>query len=328
MRLIKLFNCFILLFILVSCVSEDYGDKPVIVSIIKEENSKKFNAIEKGLIDQISLDKLNVKINFYTSNGDDASIIEIANNVREDNSSIAVVIGEEAVLLSMNIIVPQSILFAGCFDNLSLSAIEKGRVQNNNITGVYGNLDITKYLKIISESSVNSLGYLYSKNSEVSENISEYLAKYCSNENIHYYPIPAESDYTVNDIENIISSLDIDYLFTAKDDYINDNIYNIDNLCRKYSIPIINTDIENALNADILFSLDCNYYYLGRKLAELLKDVIDNEGSTDSIDFIEVSDSYRVLINEDTAKLYRINFTEKILEESYFIIEDKKVIRR
>ena len=64
MRLIKLF--FILLFILVSCVSEDYGDKPVIVSIIKEENSKKFNAIEKGLIDQISLDKLNVKINFYT----------------------------------------------------------------------------------------------------------------------------------------------------------------------------------------------------------------------------------------------------------------------
>ena len=326
MRLIKLF--FILLFILVSCVSEDYGDKPVIVSIIKEENSKKFNAIEKGLIDQISLDKLNVKINFYTSKGDDASIIEIANNVREDNSSIAVVIGEEAVLLSMNIIVPQSILFAGCFDNLSLASIEKSRVQNNNITGVYGNLDITKYLKIISESGVNSLGYLYSKNSEVSENISEYLAKYCSNESINYYPIALEADYTINDIENIISSLDIDYLFIAKDDYINDNIYNIDHLCRKYSIPIINTDIENALNADILFSLDCNYYYLGRKLAELLKDVIDNEGSTDSIDFIEVSDSYRVLINEDTAKLYRINFTEEILKDSYFVIEDKKVIRR
>ncbi|MDA1467297.1 hypothetical protein OGZ02_00220 [Brachyspira hyodysenteriae] len=52
---------------------------------------------------------------------------------------------------------PQSILFAGCFDNLSLSSIEKVRVQNNNITGVYGNLDITKYLKRISESDVNSL---------------------------------------------------------------------------------------------------------------------------------------------------------------------------
>ena len=72
----------------------------VIISIIKENNTRKFDSIEKGFLDQIHLDNLDVHINFYTSNGDDLSIIEIANKVRNDNSTIAVVMGENAALVS------------------------------------------------------------------------------------------------------------------------------------------------------------------------------------------------------------------------------------
>ena len=120
----------LLLLLVISCSDEESSNKTFIISLIKEENDKKFNSLEKGLLDQISLDKLNVKINFYTSNGDDSSIIQIANNVRDDNSTIAIVLGENATLLSMNIIVPQSIVFAGSFNHISLSSIEKNKIQN------------------------------------------------------------------------------------------------------------------------------------------------------------------------------------------------------
>lgn len=320
---------FLLLFLLViiSCSNEESSNKTFIVSLIKEENDKKFNSLEKGLLDQISLDKLNVKLNFYTSNGDDASIIQIANNVRDDNSTIAIVLGENTTLLSMNIIVPQSIVFAGCFNHISLSSINKNKIQNNNITGVYVDLDMTKYLKIISDKDIKSLGYLYIGDSRISSHISGDLEKYCKDENIIYHPMEIKDSYTINDIEAVITSKEIDYLFIAKDNYIDDNIYNIDYLCDKHSIPIINTDIENALNSDILFSLDCNYYYLGRKLALLLNEVMKNNGKTEGIEFVEVTDSYEILLNKDISKMYQINFSDKIVEKSSIIISNRNVIK-
>lgn len=111
---------FILIFFAVSCSYEESSKKTTIISVIKEKNTRKYNSIEKGLLDQINSDGMDVYINFYSLDNDELSIIRTANNVRDDNSSIAIVIGENATLLSMNIIVPQTIIFAGCFDDLSI----------------------------------------------------------------------------------------------------------------------------------------------------------------------------------------------------------------
>ena len=318
----------LLIFLLVSCRNEDNSNQTTIVSIIKEKNSRKYDSIEKGLLDQINSDGIDVHINFYSLDNDELSIIRTANNVRDDNSSIAIVIGENATLLSMNIIVPQSIIFAGCFDNLSLSNIAKNKIQNNNITGVYVDLDVTKYIGTISENNVQSIAYLYTKNSAMSANTSKHITQYCNNANIKYYPLEIEKDFNSHDIENIIKHKDIDYMILANEEYINNNIYSIAYLCDKYSIPLINTDISEAVNTAILFSLDFNYYYLGRQLALLLDDVINNNRKTDRLNFVQLSDSYRILINEDVANEYNIKFTEEIVDKSSIIIKDGKVIRK
>ena len=234
----------------VSCRNEESSKKTTIISIIKEKNTRRYNSIEKGLLDQINSDGMDVHINFYSLDNDDLSIIRTANNVRDDNSSIAIVIGENATLLSMNIIVPQSIIFAGCFDNLSLSNIAKNKIQNNNITGVYVDLDVTKYIGTISENNVQSIAYLYTKNSAMSANTSKHITQYCNNANIKYYPLEIEKDFNSHDIENIIKHKDIDYMILANEEYINNNIYSIAYLCDKYSIPLINTDISEAVNTN------------------------------------------------------------------------------
>lgn len=325
---IRIIFCLFLFILFASCNNEESHNDKVVVSIIKESNTRNFNSIEKGLLDQIHLDKLDVHINFYTSDGSDTSAIEIANKVRNDNSTIAIVIGENATLVSMNVIVPQSIIFAGCFDYISLESIKRSKIQNNNITGVYGILDITKYLNIISADGLRNLGYLHSKYSRISSHISEELMDYCSRNNINYYPLIIEEDYDINDIERIIVSKNIDYLYLAKEKYISDNIYNIDIICDRYSIPIINTDLEYAFNVDILFSLDFNYYYLGRQLALLLAEVIDNSVSTDGIDFVKADDSYILLLNKDVAESRNITFTENVLTNSSIIISNGNIIRR
>lgn len=319
---------FILIFFAVSCRDEESSKKTTIISVIKEKNTRRYNSIEKGLIDQINSDGMDVYINFYSLDSDELSIIRTANNVRDDNSSIAIIIGENATLLSMNIIVPQSIIFSGCFDDLSISNINRNRIQNNNITGVYVNLDITKYIKMISDKDVDNIAYLYTKNSEMSANISRYISRYCRNENITYHPLIIEGNLDSTDIENNIKSKDIDYIILANEDYINNNIYSIAYLCDKYSIPLINTDISEAVNTVILFSLDFNYYYLGRQLALVLNEVINNNGKTEGLDFLKLSDSYKILVNEDIAEEYDIKLTEEIQDISSFLIKDGKVIKK
>ena len=63
---IKVIFCLFSLILFASCNNEEsYNDK-VIVSIIKESNTRNFNSIEKGLLDQINLDKLDDFILKYT----------------------------------------------------------------------------------------------------------------------------------------------------------------------------------------------------------------------------------------------------------------------
>ena len=315
---------FILIFFAVSCSNEESSKKSTIISIIKEKNTRRYNSIEKGLLDQINSEGMDVHINFYPLDNDESSIIRTANNVRDDNSSIAIIIGENATLLSMNIIVPQTIVFAGCFDDLSISNINRNRLQNNNITGVYVNLDITKYIKMISDKEIDNIAYLYTKNSEMSANISRDIGRYCRNENIKYHPFIIDGDLDSIEMENNIKSREIDYIILANEDYINNNIYSISYLCDKYSIPLINTDISEAVNTAILFSLDFNYYYLGRQLALVLNEVINNNGKTEGVEFLKLSDSYKMLINEDVAEEYDIKFTKEIQDISSFLIKDGK----
>ncbi len=315
-----------ILFSAVCCSNEEHSEIPAAISIIKEDDSRNYNSVEKGFLDQASLDKLNLQINFYTLDRDDLSLIRAANNSVNDNSLVTIIIGENAVLLSMNIIVPQAIIFAGCFDDLSLSNIERSKMQNNNITGVYGDLDITKYIKNISSGNINKLGYLYMKKSRISSYMSEYIAEYCIKENIAFYPFEIEENSSSSDMEKIIGREKLDYILLANDNYIDNNIYSISYICGKYSIPMINTDISDALNAGILFSLDFNYYYLGRELAMLLGKVIENNYKTEGLDFVKVSNAHRILINEDVASSYNIKFTDEILKKSYLIVRDGKAI--
>lgn len=326
--MINRLKIFLLILFAISCSNENKSYENIVVSIIKEKNNRNYNSIEKGLLDQVGLNKLNVQFNFYTLNDDELSTIEVANNVRNDNSNIAIIIGENATLLSMNIIVPQSIIFAGCFDNLSLSNIYRSKIQNNNITGVYAELDVIKYINRISNNETKSLAYLYTKNLRTSIYMSDYIKRYCSNENIEYYPLEIEANNNSYDIENSIKSKKIDYLLLANDNYIDNNIYSISYICEKYSIPMINSDIEDALNVSILFSLDFNYYSLGRELALLLDKVIKNNGKTENIDFVKLENPYKILINEDIAENYDIEFTDEILEKSSLIIKDGNIIRK
>ena len=143
-----------------------------------------------------------------------------------------------------------------------------------------------------------------------------------------YHPLIIDGNLDSIDIENNIKSKNIDYIILANEDYINNNIYSISYLCDKYSIPLINTDISEAVNTAILFSLDFNYYYLGRQLALVLNEVINNNGKTEGVDFLKLSDSYEILVNEDIAEEYDIKLTEEIHNISSFLIKDGKVIKK
>ena len=67
---------------------------------------------------------------------------------------------------------------------------------------------------------------------------------------------------------------------------------------------------------------------MGRELALLLDKIIKNNRKTEGIDFINVSNSYKILLNEDIANHYNIKFSEEILDTSSLIVKDGNIIRK
>lgn len=313
-----------LLFIF-SCGKNVTDNSSISVSILKSKENTPYNAIEHGIIDELSSKNIKIAINQYVSDSSEISTIELANKIKEDNSSIAISIGRTATLLSMNIIVPQLIVFTGIIDNKTLDSIIKNKFQNNNITGVYSILDIKPYIKDISAiSNVKSFGYIYLDSSLTSKYISDSIRNYCMENNIEYFSYPIRNIYDIQS-ELDFDNKKIDLLYIANDSVILEYISDIAQKAEKYFIPIITTDIESALEGDVLFSIDINYYRMGRITANMVYDII-KENKKHDIDLINIEDANEILINEDIAKSLNIVLSDDIKNKATIIIRDGKAV--
>lgn len=320
-----LFSALCLSLLFISCGNNTTSHSTVVISILKSKESVQFNAIEHGILDELSSKDLNVSINRYVSDNTEVSIIELANKIKEDNSVVAVTIGRDATLLSMNVIVPQLIVFTGITDESSLKDIKKSRDQNNNITGIYSILDPKPYLTGMSRlSNIKSLAYVYLYSSYASQYISDTIMDYCKTHNIKYFPYPIKNVYDMQN-ELDFEGKKIDMIYVSDDNPILEYMTDITLKAEEYSIPVISTDIDSAKEGDVLFSLDINYYRMGRKTADLIYDIIKNKKDS-SVDMIDMHENNEILINEDVAKKLNIVLSEDIKNNADFIIKDGKVL--
>ena len=217
-NLFTLLLCFTA-FLSLSCKKDDTANNLDKITIIKYEDSKIYDKVEMGIIDQLNTSGIKLDIINYNAKENEESLISALNEAKRKEPLAVVTISETATMTALNLLKTNNTIFFGIFNVDEINKIYRYNNKNNNIRGLYKVENIKPYINIIKTTlnKVKTIGYLYNINNTNSIEKSKYLRNAFIEEGFEYISLPiiTESDIT-NNYSNVFNKIDAIYIDSDK----------------------------------------------------------------------------------------------------------------
>lgn len=244
----------------------------------------------------------NVDIQVMVANGELSTANLIASNFNK-TKDIVIGVGTGAAQTLKNNINDKAIIFA------AVTSPEKAGLISDNVTGVSDmNLDAGKSLKLLKEKfpNIKTIGVLFSTSELNSAVQVKNIKKTASEIGLKVIEGGAAN---ANDLVQITDILidKVDAIYVPTDNLVVSNItYVIDKANKKLKPLVVSENISVELGA--LFAYGIDYYELGKRTAELVKEVLNGK-NINQIPY-EAMTKTKLYINKETAKKLNITFDD------------------
>lgn len=244
----------------------------------------------------------NVDIQVMVANGELSTANLIASNFNK-TKDIVIGVGTGAAQTLKNNINDKAIIFA------AVTSPEKAGLISDNVTGVSDmNLDAGKSLKLLKEKfpNIKTIGVLFSTSELNSAVQVKNIKKTASEIGLKVIEGGAAN---ANDLVQITDILidKVDAIYVPTDNLVVSNItYVIDKANKKLKPLVVSENISVELGA--LFAYGIDYYELGKRTAELVKEVLNGK-NVNQIPY-EAMTKTNLYINKETAKKLNITFDD------------------
>lgn len=244
----------------------------------------------------------NVDIQVMVANGELSTANLIASNFNK-TKDIVIGVGTGAAQTLKNNITDKAIIFA------AVTSPEKAGLISDNVTGVSDmNLDAGKSLKLLKEKfpNIKTIGVLFSTSELNSAVQVKNIKKTASEIGLKVIEGGAAN---ANDLVQITDILidKVDAIYVPTDNLVVSNItYVIDKANKKLKPLVVSENISVELGA--LFAYGIDYYELGKRTAELVKEVLNGK-NINQIPY-EAMTKTKLYINKETAKKLNITFDD------------------
>lgn len=244
----------------------------------------------------------NVDIQVMVANGELSTANLIASNFNK-TKDIVIGVGTGAAQTLKNNITDKAIIFA------AVTSPEKAGLISDNVTGVSDmNLDAGKSLKLLKEKfpNIKTIGVLFSTSELNSAVQVKNIKKTASEIGLKVIEGGAAN---ANDLVQITDILidKVDAIYVPTDNLVVSNItYVIDKANKKLKPLVVSENISVELGA--LFAYGIDYYELGKRTAELVKEVLNGK-NVNQIPY-EAMTKTKLYINKETAKKLNITFDD------------------
>lgn len=244
----------------------------------------------------------NVDIQVMVANGELSTANLIASNFNK-TKDIVIGVGTGAAQTLKNNITDKAIIFA------AVTSPEKAGLISDNVTGVSDmNLDSGKSLKLLKEKfpNIKTIGVLFSTSELNSAVQVKNIKKTASEIGLKVIEGGAAN---ANDLVQITDILidKVDAIYVPTDNLVVSNItYVIDKANKKLKPLVVSENISVELGA--LFAYGIDYYELGKRTAELVKEVLNGK-NINQIPY-EAMTKTKLYINKETAKKLNITFDD------------------
>lgn len=282
--------------------------------------------IEKGIIDELKAQNINVFIDSQNANNDTNIINAIASKFAADKKDLSIGIATPAAVALANSITDRPVLFATVNDPIGAGLVDSLDKGKNNITGLSDALPIKEHLKIYhSIYQFKKLGFIYNGAEKNSITMLKTTQEVCKEMGIELLPITIYNPAEVNmAAESLISRVDAFYVVT--DNTLVAGITALITAAANNKKPVFSEDYTSAVNGGILYAIGFDYYKAGRKTGKMAVEILKGKKPDEMpVTFMEYPDESLMILDMDRAKALNIDIPQELITENTKIIENNKI---
>ena len=299
------------------------------VGIAKFVAHPALDAVEQGIVDEISQAKPDVELDRQNSNADMATAGQIAQRFKQAKVSVAVGIATPTAQALVNQIKDKPVVFSVVTDPVSAGLVESMDKGGSNVTGTSDMTPVRVQLDmLLAIAPVKRLGHLYSSGEANSLALAEIVKAYCAEKGLDYVEATITNSSEVKSA--LLSIADrIDGLYLGNDNTVFSALSAVSEVCLDKKIPLMSADPASAETIPVLVALGYDYYQMGRATGKIVVRILNGEKTKDIPGFLPTDpESLDLVLNLDVAEKLGLSLDPALVDRATVVVSGGTVTKK
>jgi len=299
------------------------------VGIAKFVAHPALDAVEQGIVDEISQAKPDVELDRQNSNADMATAGQIAQRFKQAKVSVAVGIATPTAQALVNQIKDKPVVFSVVTDPVSAGLVESMDKGGANVTGTSDMTPVRVQLDmLLAIAPVKRLGHLYSSGEANSLALAEIVKAYCAEKGLDYVEATITNSSEVKSA--LLSIADrIDGLYLGNDNTVFSALSAVSEVTLEKKIPLMSADPSSAETIPVLAAQGYDYYQMGRATGKIVVRILNGEKTKDIPPFLPTDpEAMDLVLNLDVAQTLGLSLDPALVEKATVLVSGGTVTKK
>jgi putative ABC transport system substrate-binding protein len=305
------------------------GNAKKTVGIAKFVAHPALDAVEQGIIDEISESKPEIELDRQNSNADMATASQIAQRFKQSKVAVAVGIATPTAQALVNQIKDRPVVYSVVTDPVSAGLVESMDKGGANVTGTSDMTPVRVQLDmLLSLAPIQRLGHVYSSGEANSLALAAIVKEYCAEKGIEYVEATITNSSEVKSA--LLSIADrIDGLYLGNDNTVFSALNAVSEVCLDKKIPLMSADPASAETIPVLVALGYDYYQMGRITGKIVVRILNGEKTKDIPSFLPTDpESLELVLNLDVAEKLGLSLDPALVDRATVLVSGGTVTKK
>ncbi len=294
-----------------------------IVGISKIVSHPALDAIEKGIIDELTELGYNLRFDVQSANGDLNTAASIAAKFKADRVKLAIGIATPTAVALANTISDIPVIFSAVTDPVGAGLVKNLERGERNITGISDMTPVREQIELLASSKqIRRLGHVYTSSEANAVALAAIAKKTAQEMGMEFVETTVTNSTEVRQAAQAIIGR-VDALYVSTDNTVVSALSSLIDVATRRGVPVMSADPSSAQTIGVLAAYGFDYYKLGRATGKLAAEVLEGTLPAEiPTRFMTDPSDLDLIINLDVAKTLGITIPAEILAKANKIIEN------
>ena len=296
--------------------------KAPLIGIAKIVAHPALDALEKGIMEEVSAAYPDARFDLQNANGEPATATQIAQKFKLDKVSVAVGIATPTAMALANVITDIPVIYSAVTDPVAAGLVASFDKGGANITGtsdlppVEGQIDALLQLA----PHVKRIGHVYNAGEANSVTTAKKAQAYAESKGLTFVTAVVANSAEVSQALTSLTGR-VDGIYLSTDNTVFSAISTVADLCIKAKLPLVTADPSSAETVPVLAAVGFDYYKMGKATGRIVVDVLKGKKTADIPTYFALDPSENALvINLDTARKIGLAVDKSLLDSASLVL--------